>query len=190
MDADNGGVDHLDSGIMGSGKCVYDAAPDTSPPPADEPVVASGVWAKRHWQITPRCSRSQDPEDAIEDTSVVHPRNATWLVRQHRPYGSPFIVGEFVAHDPSPQSGSLNHRGLTHRKELLARPWFGVFGAGADINLPTILNEKSKMTQSSGKARYVTFFRDTAVKLPVKRIMVGPADGADERSRALSCRLQ
>ena len=190
MDADNGGVDHLDSGIMGSGKCVYDAAPDTSPTPADEPVVASGVWAKRHRQITPRCSRSQDPEDAIEDTSVVHPRNATWLVRQHRPYGSPFIVGEFVAHDSSPQSGSLNHRGLTHRKELLARPWFGVFGAGADINLPTILNEKSKMTQSSGKARYVTLFRDTAVKLPVKRIIVGPADGADERSRALSRRLQ
>src|SRR6516165_6356738 len=40
MHADNGGVDHLDSGIMGGGKCVYDAAPDTSPPPADEPVVA------------------------------------------------------------------------------------------------------------------------------------------------------
>ena len=57
MDADNGGVDHLDSGIMGSGKCVYDAAPDTSPPPADEPVVASGVWAKRH-----RRSRQGAPE--------------------------------------------------------------------------------------------------------------------------------
>jgi hypothetical protein len=56
MHADNGGVDHLDSGIMGSGKCVYDAAPDTSPPPADEPVVASGVWAKRSRQITPGCS--------------------------------------------------------------------------------------------------------------------------------------
>ena len=27
MHADNGGVDHLDSGIMGSGKYVYDAAP-------------------------------------------------------------------------------------------------------------------------------------------------------------------
>ena len=25
MHVDNGGVDHLDSGIMGSGKCVYDA---------------------------------------------------------------------------------------------------------------------------------------------------------------------
>jgi hypothetical protein len=46
------------------------------------------------------------------------------------------------------------------------------------------------LTQSSGKVRYVTFFRDTAVKLPVKRIIVGPADGADERSRALSRRLQ
>jgi hypothetical protein len=40
------------------------------------------------------------------------------------------------------------------------------------------------------KARYIRFFRDTAVKLPVKRIIVGPADGADERSRALSRRLQ
>jgi hypothetical protein len=40
---------------LGSGKCVYDAAPDTSPPPADEPVVASGVWAKRRRQITPGC---------------------------------------------------------------------------------------------------------------------------------------
>jgi hypothetical protein len=48
----------------------------------------------------------------------------------------------------------------------------------------------SKVTQSSGKARYVTLFRDTAVKLPVKRIIVGPADGADEHSRALSRRLQ
>jgi uncharacterized protein YbjT (DUF2867 family) len=41
--ADNGGVDHLDGGIMGSGKCVYHAAPDTSPPPANKAVVASGV---------------------------------------------------------------------------------------------------------------------------------------------------
>ena len=50
--------------------------------------------------------------------------------------------------------------------------------------------QSTRLTQSSGKARYVTLFRDTAVKLPVKRIIVGPADGADERSRALSRRLQ
>jgi hypothetical protein len=30
MQADNGDVDHLDSGVMSSGKCVYDPAPDPS----------------------------------------------------------------------------------------------------------------------------------------------------------------
>jgi hypothetical protein len=102
LHADNGGVDHLDSGIMGSGKCVYDAAPDTRPAPADEAVVARGVWTKRFRQIAPRCSGSQDPEDAIEDTTVVYPRNATRLVRQHGLDGNPFIISEFVAHDLSP----------------------------------------------------------------------------------------
>ena len=53
MHADNGGVDHLDSRIVGSSKCLYEAGPNTSPPPADEPVVARGVWAKGRWQITP-----------------------------------------------------------------------------------------------------------------------------------------
>ena len=47
MHADNGGIDHLDSRIMGSGEGIYDAAPDTGPPPANEAVVASGVGAKR-----------------------------------------------------------------------------------------------------------------------------------------------
>ena len=47
MHADNGGVDHLDGGIMSSGKCVYDATPDAGTPPADESVVASGAWAER-----------------------------------------------------------------------------------------------------------------------------------------------
>jgi len=56
MHADNRGVDHLDSGIMGSGKCVDDATPDTGPPQAEEAVVASDVWNKRLGQITPRCS--------------------------------------------------------------------------------------------------------------------------------------
>jgi hypothetical protein len=43
MHADNGGIDHLDSGIMGSGKRIYDGTPDASPPPPDETVIASGV---------------------------------------------------------------------------------------------------------------------------------------------------
>ena len=70
----------MDSGIVGSSKCVYDAALDTSPPPTAEAVVVCGVRTKLLGQITPRCSRAQDPEDAIEDTTVVEPRNPTRLV--------------------------------------------------------------------------------------------------------------
>ena len=81
MHADNGCVDHLDSGIMGSGERVDDAPPYTSPPPPNEAVIASGVRTKRLGQITPRCSGSQDPENAIENTAVVYPRNTTRLVR-------------------------------------------------------------------------------------------------------------
>jgi hypothetical protein len=103
MHADNRGVDHLDSRIVGSSKSIYDAAPDTSSPPTDEAVVACGVRTKRLGQITPWCSGSQDPEDAIEDTTVVYPRNATRLVRQHGLDGNPFMIGEFVAHDSSSQ---------------------------------------------------------------------------------------
>ncbi len=73
MHSDNRGVDHLDSGIVGSGKCVYNAAPDTSPPPADETVIASGIRAERLRQIAPRRARSQDPENTVEDTTVVYP---------------------------------------------------------------------------------------------------------------------
>jgi hypothetical protein len=47
MHADNGGVDHLDSRIMGGGKCIYDTAPYAGPPPADEAVVKSCVGTKR-----------------------------------------------------------------------------------------------------------------------------------------------
>jgi hypothetical protein len=50
------------------------------------------------------------PEDAVEDTTVVHPRNATRLVRQHRLDAAPFMIGEFVAHDSSPSLGAFPRR--------------------------------------------------------------------------------
>jgi hypothetical protein len=56
------------------------------------------------WQVAPWCSGSQDPEDAIEDAPVVHPRHTTRLVRQHWLDDSPLLVSEFVAHD-SPRHG-------------------------------------------------------------------------------------
>src|SRR6516164_285401 len=96
MNADNRRVDHLDSGIVSSGKRVYDAAPDAGLPPPTEAVVASGVRTKRLGQITPGSPESQDPENAVEDTSVVHPRNAARLVRQHWLDCGPFIIREFV----------------------------------------------------------------------------------------------
>jgi hypothetical protein len=79
MHADDRGINHLDSGIMGSGERVYDPTPHASPPPANEAVVASGVGTERIRQIAPGCSRSQDPENAVENTTVVHPRNSCIL---------------------------------------------------------------------------------------------------------------
>jgi hypothetical protein len=99
MNPHNRSVDHLDGSIMGGSQSVHNPAPDASPPPADEAVVASGVGAEALRQITPRCPRSQDPEDAIQDTAVVHPPDTAWLVRQHWIDGGPLMVGEFIAHD-------------------------------------------------------------------------------------------
>ncbi|QOG22352.1 MULTISPECIES: hypothetical protein [Bradyrhizobium] len=39
MDADNKGVDRLDSGIIGGGKRVHDMAPHAGLPPANEAVA-------------------------------------------------------------------------------------------------------------------------------------------------------
>jgi hypothetical protein len=41
------------------------------------------------WQIAPRCTRTQNPEDAIEHTTVIQPPNATGL------FGS---IGLIVVH--------------------------------------------------------------------------------------------
>jgi len=43
MNPDNRGVDHLDTRIMCIRQCVYDAAPNTGPTPANEAIIASGV---------------------------------------------------------------------------------------------------------------------------------------------------
>ena len=43
--------------------------------------------------------RSNTQKDAIEETVVIHTRRAARLVRQHRPDGSPLMIGEFIAHD-------------------------------------------------------------------------------------------
>jgi hypothetical protein len=94
---------------MSAGQCAHNPSPYARSSPANETVVASGVRAEVVWQIAPRCPRSQDPEDAIENTTVIHPWHAAWLVGQHRLDSSPLIVGEFVAHDSAPSVRGLNH---------------------------------------------------------------------------------
>jgi hypothetical protein len=143
MHANNGGVDHLDSSIVSTGKRVYDAAPDTSPPPADETIIADRVRTKMTRQIAPRCPGSQDPEDAVEDTSVVYPRNATRLIRQHGLDGNPFVICEFVAHDSSPQFGSLNHEGLANANSWRG-PGFGAYGQKRTLTTDSPLPKPTK----------------------------------------------
>jgi hypothetical protein len=69
-------------------------------------------------QIPPRCSGSQHLEDAVEDTTVICPRNATRLVGYHRLDGDSLIVGELVVRNSSRRFRSLKHRRLIRRPLL------------------------------------------------------------------------
>jgi hypothetical protein len=51
----------------------------------------------------------------IEDPAIIHPWHAARLIGQHRLDGSPFLVGEFVAHDGS-RLGSQLQRALGQRR--------------------------------------------------------------------------
>src|SRR5262245_29883774 len=121
MHADNGRVDHLYSRVMGARQRVYNFAPDARPPPANEAIVAGGVRTEVVWQIAPRCPRSQDPEDAIEDTTVIHPRHAAGLVGQHRLNSSPFVVGKFIAHDSKLPSLGLESQACSPPQRTFCR---------------------------------------------------------------------
>ena len=71
MHADNRGVDHLDSGIMGTSECVDDAAADTSPPPPNKSVVAGGERTKRLGQICPTHNSGERNASLCNDGGTV-----------------------------------------------------------------------------------------------------------------------
>ena len=114
-------IDHLNRRIMSGGQRIHDPVPDACPPPADEAIVASRGRSIALRQIAPRCARSQDPEDAIEDTPVVYAGNAARFVREHRSDNAPLIIAEFVPHDSRLQFGSLNH---AHGNNINSKPVF------------------------------------------------------------------
>src|SRR5579863_4335359 len=80
MNADDRRVDHLHGRIIGTGQRVHNFGPDASPPPTNEAIVAGGIRTEVIGQVAPWCSGSQHPEDANEDTPVVHPWHAARLV--------------------------------------------------------------------------------------------------------------
>src|SRR5262249_60635411 len=73
MHANNRRVDHLHGGIMGAGQRGHDLGPHARPSPANKPIVAGRVRTEDVRQVAPWRPRSQYPEDAIEDTTVIHP---------------------------------------------------------------------------------------------------------------------
>src|ERR1700737_2211536 len=105
----DGCIDHLPHAIVSGGQRFHDLVPDASLSPAHEAIVASRVWPIVLWKVAPWRTRTQDPKDAIEHTTVIYAPNATRLVLQHWRDGGPFIVTEFVAQDSRLRFGSLNH---------------------------------------------------------------------------------
>jgi hypothetical protein len=112
MHANDGCVDHLHRNIMSLSECAHNLGPNASSSPVSETIVAGRVRAEVVRQVAPWRPRSQDAEDSVEDTTIIHSWRAARLVRQHRIDGSPFLVGEFVTHDSAPSVWVLNH-GLT-----------------------------------------------------------------------------
>ena len=82
MHANDGCVDHLHRNIMIPGECAHNLGPNASSSPANETIVAGRVRAEVVRQVAPWRPRSQDPEDAVEDTRIIHSWHAARLVRQ------------------------------------------------------------------------------------------------------------
>src|SRR5262249_20016386 len=82
------------------------------------PIVSGGTYAQKVTFLpnpspgtrAPWCTGSQDPENALENTTIVHPRNATRLVGQHRLDCSPFMVGEQRSSTGSPSRNAAISR--------------------------------------------------------------------------------
>ncbi|MGF6426517.1 hypothetical protein ABIE91_001737 [Bradyrhizobium elkanii] len=93
-------------------------------------------------QIAPRRSRSQDPENAIENATVVHSRNATRLVGRHRLEGGPIRNRRFIAHDSTPLFEGLNHRRPAKHNEPSSNPAPLFLVASATIPAESVENDR------------------------------------------------
>ena len=80
---------------VSSATLLLKTVPDTDPAPPDEPIVAGGAIAVGN--VGPgRSRRPEPPVDAVRNLPVVHPSDATRLVRQEWFDDQPFEIGRFV----------------------------------------------------------------------------------------------
>jgi hypothetical protein len=97
---DGSAVDHLDVAIVRGADGVHQPVPYARLSPSVEAVVAGGARAIALRQVTPRCTRAQHPEDAVQRAPVIDPRYASRFVGQQWLDHAPLEVGQIVsAHD-------------------------------------------------------------------------------------------
>src|SRR5262249_21237760 len=84
-------------------------------------MTSFGVPAGTRTLRSPWRPGSQDPEDAIENATVIHSWHATRHIRQHRLDGRPLIVREFVAHDSASAVRVMNHGSAVRLKHIFSK---------------------------------------------------------------------
>src|SRR5579864_8583445 len=81
MDAHRSAVDHLHIAVVGLADGGHDAVPNPGFAPAHEAVVAGRGRAEFLRQGSPRRTRSQHPEDSVQNPPIINPRHAARFVR-------------------------------------------------------------------------------------------------------------
>ena len=109
MNSHDGAVDHLHLTIVSLRHRIHQAFPDAGLSPTIEAIVGRRVWAIPLGQIPPRCTRSQHPEDAVHNPTIILPPWTGTTSRQDRFNDCPLKLRQIIAHASSSPSWSLNH---------------------------------------------------------------------------------
>src|SRR3546814_8527776 len=81
---------------MGNCHCVHDPVPDARLGPATKPIVAGGVRPIAFRKVRPGSSATQHPENAIQDTPVIHTRHTARLPRKHSINDRPLRIAQII----------------------------------------------------------------------------------------------
>jgi hypothetical protein len=94
---DGSAVDHLDVAVISLGDRVHHPVPHACPSPAHEAVVTGRPRPIALGQVAPRRTRTQHPENTVQQPPVIAPWYAPRLVRQQRRDHAPFEIGQIIA---------------------------------------------------------------------------------------------